>query len=61
LLKIELDFSKGDACDVENFSEYQDVVSKIIERQPTRAVTISVDMADVERAAAKVSSLFTST
>jgi hypothetical protein len=45
--------SKGDACDVENFFEYEDVVKKIVERKPTKAVTISIDMKDVEKAAKK--------
>jgi hypothetical protein len=43
-------FSKGDVCDVENFSEYEDVVKKVMERQPTRAITVFVD---VDRAAKK--------
>jgi hypothetical protein len=46
--------SKGDACDVETFAEYEDVAKKILERQPTRAVVIFVDMKDVEKAANKV-------
>jgi len=43
------DCSKADACDVINFEEYEDVANKILERKPTRAVTIFVDMKDVER------------
>jgi hypothetical protein len=46
--------SKGDACDVENFSEYEDVVKKVLEKRPTRAITVYVDMKDVDRAAKKV-------
>jgi hypothetical protein len=46
--------SKGDACDVENFSEYEDVVKKVLEKRPTRAITVYVDMKDIERAAKKV-------
>jgi len=43
------DCSKADACDVINFEEYEDVANKILERKPTKAVTIFVDMKDVER------------
>jgi hypothetical protein len=46
-------FSKGDACNVENFSEYEDVVKKVMKRQPTRAITVFVDMKDVDHAAKK--------
>jgi hypothetical protein len=41
--------SKADACDVINFNEYEDVVNKILEKKPTRAITIFVDMKDVEK------------
>ena len=41
-------------CDVENFSEYEDVVKKVLEKQPTKAITVFVDMKDVDRAAKKV-------
>ncbi len=46
--------SKGDACDVENFSEYDDVVKKVLKLQPTKAITVFVDMKDVNHAAKKV-------
>ena len=45
--------SKGDACDVENFLEYEDVVKKVLERRPTRGITVFVDMKDVDRAVKK--------
>jgi len=37
-------------CDVFNFEEYEDVAHKILEKKPTRAITIFVDMKDVEKA-----------
>jgi len=43
------DCSKTDACDVINYEEYEDVTNKILEKKPTRAITISVDMKDIER------------
>jgi hypothetical protein len=43
--------SKGDACDVENFLEYEDVVKKVLVKRPTRPITVYVDMKDVDRAA----------
>ena len=46
--------SKGDACDVENFLEYEDVVKKVLEKRPTRAITVFIDMKDVDKAAKKV-------
>ncbi len=39
--------SKGDACDVENYSEYEDVVKKVLEKRPTKAITVYLDMKDV--------------
>lgn len=53
--KLTIRLSKGDACDVENFSEYEDVVKKVLEKQPTRAITVFVDMKDVDKAARKAS------
>jgi len=47
--------SKGDACDVENFAEYEDVVKRVLERRPTKAITVYVDMKDIDRAAKKIS------
>ena len=47
--------SKGDACDVENFAEYEDVVKRVLERRPTKAITVYVDMKDIDKAAKKVS------
>ena len=41
--------SKADTCDVINFEEYKDAVNKILEKKPTRAITIFVDMKDVEK------------
>ena len=41
--------SKADACDVINFEEYEDVVIKILEKKPTRAITIFINMKDVEK------------
>ena len=43
------DCSKADACDVVNFEEYEAVANKILEKKPTRAITIFVDMKDVEK------------
>jgi uncharacterized protein YlbG (UPF0298 family) len=34
--------------------EYKDVVKKVLEKWPTRPITIYVDMKDVDRAAKKV-------
>jgi hypothetical protein len=31
-----------------NFSEYEDVVQKVLKRRPTRAITVFVDMKDVD-------------
>jgi ACT domain-containing protein len=45
--------SKGHACDVENFFKYKDVVKKIMERKPTKVITISINMKDVEKAAVR--------
>ncbi|KAN0107087.1 hypothetical protein V8E52_010508 [Russula decolorans] len=45
--------NKRDACNVENFMEYQDMVRRVLERRPTRAITIFVDMKDVDCAAKK--------
>ncbi len=36
-------------CDVINYEEYEDVVNKVLEKNPTRAITIFVDMKDIER------------
>ena len=41
--------SKADACDVINYEEYEDVVNKVLEKNPTRAITIFVDIKDIER------------
>jgi hypothetical protein len=41
--------SKADACDVINYEEYEDVTNKILEKKPTRAITIFVDMKDIEK------------
>jgi hypothetical protein len=41
--------SKADACDVINYKEYKDVTNKILEKKPTRAITIFVDMKDIEK------------
>ena len=41
--------SKADACDVINYKEYEDVVNKVLEKNPTRAITIFVNMKDIER------------
>ena len=43
------DCSKADACDVINYEEYEDVVNKVLEKNPTRAITIFVDMKDIKR------------
>ena len=43
------DCSKADACDVINYEEYEDIVNKVLEKNPTRAITIFVDMKDIER------------
>jgi hypothetical protein len=44
---------------VVNFTEYQDVINKILKQKPTKALTILLDMNDVEKAASKVSILET--
>ena len=41
--------SKADACDVINYEEYEDVANKVLEKKPTRAITIFVDMKDIEK------------
>jgi capsule polysaccharide modification protein KpsS len=46
--------SKGDACNVENFSEYEDMVRKVLKLQPMKAITVFVDMKDINHAAKKV-------
>jgi len=33
--------------------EYEDVVKKVLERQPTRGITVFVDMKDVDHAVKK--------
>jgi len=43
------DYSKANACDVINFEEYEDVAHKILEKKPIRAITIFVDMKDIEK------------
>jgi hypothetical protein len=43
------DYSRTDACDVVNYEEYEAVVNKILEKRPTRAVTVFVDMKDVKK------------
>jgi hypothetical protein len=43
------DCSKADAYDVINYKEYEDVVNKVLEKRPTRAITIFVDMKDIEK------------
>lgn len=43
------DCSKADACDVINYEEYEDVANKVLEKKPTRAITIFVDMKDIEK------------
>jgi hypothetical protein len=40
--------SKGDAYDVKNFLEYEDVVKKVLEKRPTRAIIVFVDMKDIK-------------
>lgn len=44
-----------EACDVENYGEFEEMVEKLLERRPTKLVTLCVDMKDIEKAAAKVS------
>jgi hypothetical protein len=39
---------------VVNFAEYQDVVEKILAKKPMKAITILIDMKDIEKAASKV-------
>ena len=46
--------SKGDMCDVENFSEYEGVVKKLLKRRPIRPIMVFVDMKDIDRTAKKV-------
>jgi hypothetical protein len=43
------DCSKADTCDVINYEEYEDVTNKVLEKKPTRAITIFVDMKDIEK------------
>jgi ACT domain-containing protein len=45
--------SKRDAYNVENFSKYEDMVKKVMERQPTRAITVFIDIKDIDRTAKK--------
>jgi hypothetical protein len=49
LLIVLYDSSKADACDVINYEEYEDVANKVLEKKPMRAVTIFVDMKDIEK------------
>ena len=37
--------------DIENFSEYEDIVKKVLKRQPTKAITISINIKNVDRSA----------
>ncbi|KAJ3830871.1 hypothetical protein F5878DRAFT_680292 [Lentinula raphanica] len=37
-----------DATDIENFTEYLEIVSKIVKGQPTKDITLYVDMAQVD-------------
>jgi hypothetical protein len=43
------DYSRTDACDVVNYEEYKAAVNKILEKKPTRAVQVFVDMKDVKK------------
>ncbi len=43
------DCSKANACNVINYEEYEDIVNKVLEKNPIRAITIFVDMKDIER------------
>jgi len=45
----EYNYSKADACDVINYEEYEDVANKVLQKKPTRAITIFVDMKDIEK------------
>ena len=40
-------FRKGDAIDVENFQEFEELAQNIIKRKPQK-ITIYVDMADIQ-------------
>jgi len=47
-----------DACDIENFAEYYEIVKLIKEKKP-KSVTVTINQKDVERALKKVfSTLF---
>lgn len=53
-------FSKTDAADIVDFSEYEDLVkTKILGKYISKTITVSVDMLEVEKAAKKVSNLDT--
>jgi hypothetical protein len=41
--------NKADACDIINYKEYEDIVNKVLEKKPIRAITIFVDMKDIKR------------
>ena len=42
--------SKADACNIINYEKYEeDIVNKVLEKNPTRAITIFVDMKNIER------------
>ncbi|KAH9027206.1 hypothetical protein EDB84DRAFT_1272810 [Lactarius hengduanensis] len=45
--------NKSDATDVVNFDEYEGLVTKIIKRQPTKAIIVFVDMRAVEKTFSK--------
>ena len=53
LLETDTPISKADACDIENFLEYEAIVKKILERKPNKAITISIDAKDIDKAVKK--------
>ena len=42
-------YSKADICDIINFEKYKDVVNKILEKKPTRIITIFINIKDIEK------------
>ncbi|KAI9457459.1 hypothetical protein BJY52DRAFT_1120377 [Lactarius psammicola] len=47
--------SKSDASYIVNFNEYKRLATKIVKRQPTRPITVFVDMPAIEKVFSKVS------
>ena len=45
----EYNCSKADVYDIINYEKYKDVTNKVLEKKLIRAITIFVDMKDIEK------------